>query len=163
MNKEKSIELLNRAISEELTATNQYMYFHFRLSDMGYDLLASYFKRVAIKEMKHCEDFAERILYLKGEVIMAYADKTHTIHDVPGMLKKAREMEGATINDYNSFVKELAANEDAVTKRLFEKIIAEEDDHYDNFDTELDNLNNFGDQYLALQSLAHTKEIAKEK
>ena len=43
MNKQKSIELLNKAISEELSAIHQYMYFHFILDDLGYDLLASIF------------------------------------------------------------------------------------------------------------------------
>ena len=39
--REKSIELLNKAVADEMTAVNQYMYFHFRLDDMGYDLLSS--------------------------------------------------------------------------------------------------------------------------
>ena len=38
--REKSIELLNKAVADEMTAVNQYMYFHFRLDDMGYDLLS---------------------------------------------------------------------------------------------------------------------------
>ena len=33
--KEKSIELLNKAVSDELLAVNQYMYFHFRCDDYG--------------------------------------------------------------------------------------------------------------------------------
>lgn len=33
--REKSIELLNKAVADEMTAVNQYMYFHFRLDDMG--------------------------------------------------------------------------------------------------------------------------------
>ena len=51
--REKSIELLNKAVADEMTAVNQYMYFHFRLDDMGYDLLSSLFKRTAITEMMH--------------------------------------------------------------------------------------------------------------
>ena len=33
---EKSVELLNKAIGDELAAIHQYMYFHFRLDDLGY-------------------------------------------------------------------------------------------------------------------------------
>ena len=65
--KEKSIELLNKAVADELLAVHQYMYFHFRCDDMGYDLLSGLFKRTAIQEMMHVEQLSERILFLKGE------------------------------------------------------------------------------------------------
>ena len=46
MNKrEKSIELLNRAVNDELLAVHQYMYFHFVCDDLGYDLLSGLFRR----------------------------------------------------------------------------------------------------------------------
>ncbi len=41
---ENSIKLLNQAVSEEITALHQYMYFHFHCDDQGYDLLAGLFK-----------------------------------------------------------------------------------------------------------------------
>ena len=63
----KSIELLNKAIADELWAVHQYMYFHFHCDDQGYNLLATLFKRTAIEEMMHVEKCAERILFLKGE------------------------------------------------------------------------------------------------
>ena len=68
--KTKSIELLNKAIADELSAVHQYMYFHFHCDDQGYDLLANLFKRTAIEEMIHIESLAERILFLKGDVEM---------------------------------------------------------------------------------------------
>ena len=55
MKNEKSIELLNRAVADELSAVHQYMYFHFHCDDQGYDLLANLFKRTAIEEMMHIE------------------------------------------------------------------------------------------------------------
>jgi bacterioferritin len=64
MDRSKSIELLNKAVGDELSAVHQYMYFHFILDDLGYDLLANIFKRTAIEEMMHIERFAERILFL---------------------------------------------------------------------------------------------------
>ncbi len=77
--RKKSIELLNKAVGEELTAVHQYMYFHFHCDDQGgYDLLANLFKRTAIEEMKHVEDLAERILFLKGEVKWKSVNLTST-------------------------------------------------------------------------------------
>ena len=72
-----------------MTAVNQYMYFHFRLDDMGYDLLSSLFKRTAITEMMHVERLAERILFLKGEVEMKCSGPVEKIHDVKAMLEKS--------------------------------------------------------------------------
>lgn len=161
MNREKSIELLNRAIAGEMTALNQYMYFHFLLEDMGYDYLAAYFKRTAITEMIHVEKFAERILYLKGEVEMTYSKKVEKIHDVKKMLEYAEELETQTIIDYNEWAKICGNESDAASKKLFESIILEEEEHQDQFDTEIDNMKNFGDNYLALQSIAHSKSAAK--
>ena len=45
---ENSIKLLNQAVSEEITALHQYMYFHFHCDDQGYDLLAGLFASWAI-------------------------------------------------------------------------------------------------------------------
>ena len=90
--KEKSIELLNKAVSDELLAVNQYMYFHFRCDDYGYDLLSNLFKRTAIHEMLHVERLAERILFLKGEVEMTPSGSVEKIHFVKEMMKKAAEM-----------------------------------------------------------------------
>lgn len=161
--REKSIELLNKAVAEEMTALNQYMYFHFLLEDMGYDYLAAYFKRTSITEMIHVEKFAERILFLKGDVELKASQKVQQVHDVKGMLTLAEKLETETIINYNQWAKECDAVSDLASKQLFESILLEEEDHQDHFDTELDNLTNFGDKYLALQSIAYSQNAAKGK
>lgn len=161
INREKSIELLNLAVAEEMTAVNQYMYFHILLEDMGYDYLAAYFKRTSIKEMIHVEKFAERILYLKGELELRASKRVEKIHDVKAMLDLANQMELDAIANYNEWAKICAAESDSASKKLFESIILEEEEHQDQFDTEIDNMAKFGDHYLALQSIAHSKHAAK--
>lgn len=158
--REKSIELLNLAVAGEMTALNQYMYFHFLLEDMGYELLSGYFKRTAIAEMMHVERLAERILFLKGEIEMKASDAVEKIHDVEKMLKKAEQLETETIISYNKWAVEAGQTADAATKKLFEDLIIEEEEHQDRFDTEIDNLKNFGDNYLALQSIENSKKAA---
>jgi len=158
--REKSIELLNRAVNDELTAVHQYMYFHFRLDDMGYDLLSTYFKRTAIQEMVHVERLAERILFLKGEVEMIPSQTVEKIHDVRQMLAKAEQMETQAIMDYNDFARQTAETLDSATKKLFEDLIVEEEAHQDQFDTESGNLETYGDNYLALQSIEHAKKAS---
>lgn len=159
--RDKSIELLNKAIAEEMTAINQYMYFHLLLEDMGYDYLAKYFKRTSISEMIHVEKFGERILFLKGEVEIRASKGVEKIHDVKAMLEKAVAMETETIINYNAWARECMEASDSVSKQLFESILVEEEEHQDQFDTEVDNMNNFGDNYLALQSIEHSKNASK--
>lgn len=158
--KEKSIELLNRAIADELVAVHQYMYFHFYCDDLGYELLSTLFKRTAIEEMMHVEKLAERILFLKGEVEMKAAHGVKKIHDVKQMLALAVEMEKDSSRDYNLWANECSANADSATKKIFEALVDDEERHFDQFDKEVDNLEKFGDNYLALQSIEHSKNIA---
>ena len=158
--KEKSIELLNRAIADELTAVHQYMYFHFHCDDQGFDLLAGLFKRTAIEEMIHIERLAERVLFLRGEVEMKASHEVSKIHDVEEMLKLAADMETESANDYNKWANECSANADSVSKKLFESLVEDEERHFDQYDIEMGNLKKFGDNYLALQSIERSKNIS---
>ncbi len=154
---EKSIVLLNKAVADELAAVHQYMYFHFHCDDQGYDLLAGLFKRTAIEEMLHVEKLAERILFLKGEVEMKVSEEVKKIHDVREMLKKGCAMEEGSAKDYNKWANECAAHADSGSKKIFEELVADEERHFDQYDTELDNMDKFGDRYLALQSIERSK------
>ncbi len=158
--KEKSIELLNKAVADELVAVHQYMYFHFHCDDQGYDLLANLFKRTAIEEMLHVERLAERILFLGGEVKMDLANAINYEHDVREMLKLAVKMEESSANDYNQWANECAQNADSASKKLFESLVDDEERHFDQYDDEMGNLEKFGDKYLALQSIERSKNIA---
>jgi len=157
---EKSVVLLNKAIADELLAVHQYMYFHFLCDDMGYDLLAGLFKRTAIDEMMHVEKLAERILFLKGEIEMKVGGEVEKLKDVAKMLEKAAKMEQESARDYNIWANESSANADSATKQIFEGLVADEERHYDQYDTEADNLNKFGDRYLALQSIERSKNLS---
>lgn len=157
---EKSVELLNRAVADELTAIHQYMYFHFHCDDMGFDLLAGLFRRTAIEEMDHVERLAERILFLKGDVSMVPSGQVASVRDVGEMLAMAARMEEQSTRDYNAWAIECSNAADAVSKQIFEDIIADEERHYDQFDTELENLRKFGESWLVLQSIERSRNTA---
>ena len=126
----------------------------------GYDLLAGLFKRTAIEEMLHVEKLAERILFLKGEVEMEVTDPVQKIHDVKKMLELSRKMEESSAKDYNVWANECAQNADSVSKKLFEELVMDEERHYDQYDIEVDNMERFGENYLALQSIERSKNIS---
>jgi len=152
VNSEKSIELLNKSVADELAAVHQYMYFHFHLDDLGFAPLASLFKRTAIAEMGHVEALADRILFLKGDVAMAASCAVETIGEPAAMLAKAIEMEQGSVRDYNAAAQACGADADAVSKQLFEHLVADEEGHQDGYERQLDNIQRFGLSYLALQS-----------
>jgi bacterioferritin len=156
----KSIQLLNKAISDELLAVHQYMYFHFHCDDQGYDLLAGLFKKTAVEEMMHVEVLSERILFLKGDVEMKIAGEVQKIQDPKEMVKCASGMEDESAKDYNEWANECAANADSASKKIFEDLVADEERHFDQFDTEMDNMEKFGEKYLALQSIERSKTVS---
>ncbi len=157
---EKSIDLLNTSVADELHAVHQYMYFHFHCDDQGYDLLASLFKRTAIEEMMHIELLADRILFLNGEVELATDEAVKKEHDVKKMLEIAKGMEESSAKAYNKFAMECAQNFDSATKQLFEQLVADEERHWNQYDDETENLGRFGDSYLTLQAIERSKTNA---
>lgn len=155
---ERSIELLNKALGEELSAVHQYMYFHFHLDDLGYHPLAAMMKRTSIGEMMHAEELAERILFLGGEVEMEILDPVQKIHDPKAMLERAKGMEDSSVAFYNAAAQECAQNADAASKKVFEELVADEESHSAMFDQQIQYIERFGEKFLALQSMEAESE-----
>ncbi len=155
---EKSIELLNKAAADELSAVHQYMYFHFHCEDQGYSKLSGLFIKTAIEEMKHIEHAAERILFLGGDVKMVASTPVEEIKDVKKMLEKAREMETGSIRDYNQWANECAANADAGSRKVFEDLVLDEERHYSQYDLEIQKIERYGQQYMVLQAAGGEEE-----
>jgi bacterioferritin len=152
MNRAESIRLLNQAAADELQAVHQYMYFHFHLADQGLGRLSMLFKQTAIQEMLHVEALAERILFLKGDVEMVPAGPVEKLADPVAIVEKAMAMENESQGAYNAAALACGANADAVSKQLFERLVGEEEVHFDQFEKQRDNIQRFGPSYLALQS-----------
>ncbi len=164
MRNPKSIELLNKAIAEEELALHQYMYFHFVLDDMGYDVLANIFKRIAIEEMRHVEAFAERILFLGGDVELGKLPRPiEKIHDPKEMLEWAMKSESEAIDMYSKWAIDVVQTDrDLGTEQLFKKVVMDEERHFEIFETEFLNLQKFGDQYLAQQAMERSRRIGSQ-
>jgi bacterioferritin len=158
MNAKKSIELLNQAVADELQAVHQYMYWHFHLDEQGFGPLSAMFRRIAIVEMGHVERLAERILFLKGDVDMVPAGPVERITKPEAILAKAAEMEQGAVEMYNKFALECSQNADAASKQIFEGLVVDEENHFDEFDKQMDNIKRFGPSYLVLQSFGSTPE-----
>lgn len=157
-----SIDLLNDAIGHEIATTLQYMYFHARFEDARYKHLSRIMRETAIAEMRHIEQFSDRIFFLEGDVNMKPAFQARQMSDTTEMLQFALRLEQSTIDTYNEASRIAAEHKDAITHKMFQDIIAEEENHMDIFRTELQNMHDYGENYLALQSIAGSKESAND-
>ena len=147
--KAKVIDVLNKARAMELFAIHQYMNQHYNLDDMDYGELAANMKLIAIDEMRHAENFAERIKELGGEPTTQKEGKIVTGQEVTVIYEADANQEEATIEAYSNFLAVCKEAGDIVSARLFERIIDEEQAHltyYDNIDGHIKKL---GDTYLA--------------
>ena len=147
--KGKVIEVLNKARARELMAISQYMNQHFNLGDMDYGELASNVKQIAIDEMRHSEIFAERIKELDGEPTTEPASKAEKGQKVQSIFSFDAKLEDDTIGVYNQFVTVCRENGDSTSMKIFEKIIDEEQVHFNYFDKVNEHIEKLGDVYLA--------------
>jgi len=156
-----SIDLLNDAVGKEIATSLQYMYFHTHFEDDRYQYLSKIMREISIAEMRHIEEFSDRILFLQGDVDMNASFRTRQVTDVKEMLRMAMQLEQSTIDSYNEASRIASENKDAVTHKMFQDIIVEEEQHLDTFRTELQNLIDYGEESLALQSAAGSKHTSK--
>ncbi len=146
---QKVIDLLNAARARELTAISQYMIQHYELEDKAFGKLGKKMKEIAIQEMKHAEELAERILFLNGEPTAkpdAYAQKGQ---DLPGMMNTDIALEAQAISMYNDASLVCAAEKDQISKELFEKLLNDEEGHIDFFQNTKDHIDRLGAAYIA--------------
>ncbi len=147
--KAKVIEVLNKARAMELHAISQYMIQHYNLDDMDYGELAANMKLIAIDEMRHAEQFAERIKELGGEPVTQNPAKVVKGQDVRKIYPFDTGLEDDTIAQYNGFLDVCRANGDSISVKLFEAIIDEEQTHYNYFDNTGNHIKSLGDVYLS--------------
>ena len=145
----KVIDLLNQARSRELSAISQYMAQHYELEDSDFGKLASKLKEIAIQEMKHAEELAERILYLHGEPTSKPDGTAKKGQEISEMLSTGIGLESEAVKMYNEASLVCAQEKDQVSKELFEKLLKDEEEHLDTFENIKDHVDKLGASYLA--------------
>lgn len=147
--KEKVLGVLNKARAMELYAISQYMNQHYGLDGMDYGELARDMKLIAIDEMRHAEQFAERIKELGGEPTTDLASAVIKAQDVRTIFPFDASVEDSTIDVYNQFLQVCRECGDNVSSKLFEAIIDEEQAHFNHFDNVGNHIKTLGDTYLS--------------
>jgi len=128
----KLLELLNKGIARELQVAIQYMWQHVTVTGIKGAMVEDVFKEIAITEMKHAEEIAERLAYLNG-IPTVKPDPIFVGSSLEEMLRLDEKAEEEAITLYKTTIKVANDEGDSTTRRLFERILAEEEEHIDTF------------------------------
>jgi bacterioferritin len=140
------IKYLQGALKLELTAVNQY-FLHARMyDDMGIFELGKHEYDESIDEMHHADRFIKRILFLEALPNLQDLGKLRIGETAREMLEcdLAAEYEGHA--HYKEAIKVCENAGDYASRALFVDILAEEEEHIDYIETQLDLIKAMGEQ-----------------
>ena len=122
------VDLMQQALAKELAVSVQYMWHHVMAKGMASAEFRDLIKAISIVEMKHAEAIAERLDYFDA-VPTTKPVEISVGGDLRRMIADNLEAERGAITLYKQIVAKADAEGDAVSRRLFEDILAAEEDH----------------------------------
>jgi bacterioferritin len=144
------VELLNQALTFELTVTNTYFLHARMLDNWGLGGLGKVFYDLSIDEMKDADALINRILMFEGHPNVQKLGAIRVGEDAEEMLRLAYESEKAAVAQFNAGAQECHELGDHGTASVFEEMVRDEERHADWFESQLDAVARVGlQQYLA--------------
>ena len=142
--KEVVIRLLNEALATEWVCVLRYYRHYFMASGMLADSIKAEFLEHAQQEQEHANKLAERIVQLGGEpdldpdTLTRRAHAEYKVgHDLRDMVTEDLIAERIAIDSYREMITYIG-DRDTTTKRILESILAQEEEHADEFSDLLD-------------------------
>ena len=143
-------ELLNQALTFELTVVNTYFLHARMLDNWGFRRLGKVFYDLSIDEMKDADDLINRILFFEGH---PNVQKLHAItvgETAEEMLRLALASEHSAVSTFNAAAQECHDLGDHGSAAVFEDMVRDEERHADWFESQLEAIERVGmAQYLA--------------
>ena len=133
------LELLNKAIAREMQVSIQYMWQHIQWKGVKGFAVQEELKKIAVAEMKHAEEIAERLVYLGGKPTTK-PDPVFVGETLKEMIERDKMDEENAIALYKQIIQTASREGDITTSRLFRKILGEEESHHDFFTSLLEEL-----------------------
>jgi bacterioferritin len=141
----KSIDNLQTALSMELTAVNQYLLHAHTLEDWGLDKLAARMRAEMQEELGHAGQFIDRILFLGGTPALQPTKTPEMAQSLKGLFEADKTEEQGAIGFYSTAARDAADANDIGTRTLFEKIVVDEEGHWDWLDRQIATLDRMGE------------------
>ena len=146
----KVIELLNKALYNELIAINQYVLHAKMLKNWGLKELAEHEYHESIDEMKHADKLSERILFLEGLPNFQALGKLRIGEGPREVLACDLALELEALPALREGIAHCEQVGDFTSRQLFADILDSEEEHIDWIETQLDLIERIGEQnYLA--------------
>ena len=146
------VELLNDALTFELTVTNTY-FLHARMLDgWGLNRLGKVFYDLSIDEMRDADELIQRILLFDGHPNLQRLGALTVGETAEEMLVLALDNEKRAVAEFNESAKVCHDLGDHGTAAVFEEMVRDEERHADWFEAQLGAIERVGAaQYLAQQ------------
>lgn len=146
------VELLNDALTLELTVVNTYFLHARMLDNWGLARLGKVFYDLSIDEMKDADNLINRILFFDGHPNLQKLNSIAIGENTEEMLRLALDGEKVAVTQFNAAAHECHDLGDHGTASVFEEMVLDEEKHADWFEGQLDALERVGvQQYLAQQ------------
>ena len=146
------IEFLNEQLTAELTAINQY-FLHAKMQDnWGYPKLAKHTRAESLDEMRHAEILTDRILFLEGLPNYQKLFALRIGENVSEMFANDMVIETEAVDRLRRGIEYMRSVSDITSAKLFEGILADEEEHIDYLETQMELIEKLGEP-LYLQSL----------
>jgi bacterioferritin len=144
------VELLNQALTLELTVTNTYFLHARMLDNWGFGRLGKVFFDLSIDEMKDADALINRILMFEGHPNVQKLGSITVGENPAEILSLALESEQSAVAQFNAGAQECHDLGDHGTASVFEEMVRDEETHADWFESQLDAIKHIGlEQYLA--------------
>lgn len=131
------IDALNRALTIELTAINQYFCQAKMCKNWGLMKLAAKHYEESMGEMRHAEKIIDRVLFLEGVPEIARYDVIRVGADVKEQFENDLKLETGGVNAYNNLVDLCIKVKDNGTHKMALEILADSEEHVDWLETQL--------------------------
>lgn len=148
------LKLLNEQLTSELTAINQY-FLHSKMQDSwGYTELAAHTRAESFEEMNHAEAITDRILLLDGLPNYQRLFSLKVGQTLREQFESDLQIELDVVDRLKPGVVMCREKQDSTSASLLEKILADEEEHVDYLQTQLDLMVALGEPLYSAQCVA---------
>ncbi|HTK86799.1 MAG TPA: bacterioferritin [Nitrospiraceae bacterium] len=150
--KEGVIELLNKILTADLTAINQYFLHAKMCENWGYERLHHKVKERSFDEMKDADELIEHVLYLEGVPNVQRLGTVHVGETVPEQFKTDLQAEKEMLTLLSEGIAHCAKVGDYTTRHMLEDMAEDVDEHIDWIETQMETVKQVGlENYLSEQ------------